>query len=205
MILSGFRNLDVLKLRLLPSDMNESTDYDSDIHSIGLGVAALFDSFTGRELRRNTAASFECPAGAESVVLKSYPIESITSVTLWSGSSSAVYTSAVMATQKASGIVDFGGSLGTHTDRLVIVSSGGYYCDPAVNSTLPTGATALPDDLLQAWYAQCRAVCDAENIFRSKAAANSTDKDKRDPSLRLDTLDLLPSVKRTLNLYRRMP
>ena len=203
--LFGYRNLANLKARLLPDAMTTDTTWDVDIAAIGKGVAAWFDRQTGRELVYNAAAVFERPAGVESVVLKSYPVISIASVTLTIQSSVTTITDAVMGLQKASGIVDFGGCQGTHLDRLEITSAGGYWCDAEDTIAMSPGATPLPDDLLQAWYLQCRAVCDAENIFRQKGAGNSADKDKRDPALRLDTLDIIPTVKKILQLYLRIP
>jgi hypothetical protein len=200
-----YRPLETLKLRMLPADLGDSSDYDLDLAAIGSGVAAWFDRITGRELERNTAATMTVAADVESVVLKSYPIESITKVQLICGSSVTTMTDAVMSFHPTAGIVEFGSALGSHIERLAIESKGGYWCDPLDGSTLPTGATPLPDDILQAWYAQCRAVCDAEAIFRQKGAGNFADKDKREPSLRLQTLDILPSVKRVLQLHTRMP
>jgi hypothetical protein len=206
MSLVGYRNLEALKARLLPADMAGDSAWDADITVIGLGVAAMFDRVTGRELRRNAAAKFECPADVSSVVLKSYPVESLYSVSLHSGNgSSSLITAAVLGLHKASGIVDFGEVIGLVHERLEIVSTGGYWCDAGAGSVMPTAATPLPDDLLQAWYAQCRATADAEGLFRQKGAGNFSDKDKREPSLRMDSLDLIPSVRRTLQLYLRMP
>lgn len=203
--LYGFANLATLRGRMLPEDLGDSSDYDTDLMAIGMGVAAAFDRATGRELVRNTAATFTCAADCESVVLRSYPIESVTSVTLVYGTSSSLMTDAVLGLHKTAGILDFGSALGTHIERLDIVSSGGYWCDAGDTIAMPSGATPMPADLLQAWFLQCRATCDAEAIFRQKGAGNFTDKDKREPSLRLQTLDLLPAVKRTLQLYTRMP
>lgn len=201
MSLIGYRNLDWLKARLLPSDMDLGNDYEDDLASIGLSVAAMFDAATGRELRRNTAARHECPADVESVVLRSYPVESITSVTLVQGAYSSAVTSSVQALHKASGIVDFGGTIGSHLDRLEIVSSGGYWCEDG--DTLPTGATALPDDLLSAWVQQVRAICEAENTFRAKGAG--APEKKTGTAITLGDLTLLPGVRKVLQLHTRCP
>jgi len=199
MSLIGYRDLNWLKLRLLPADMGLETDYDVDLTAIGLGVAAMFDSATGRKLRRSATAAFQCAADVDSVVLQSYPIESITSATLISGGVSTVITPSITGTQKASGIVEFGYTVGTFMDRLEIVSSGGYWCDDG--ETMPTGAVPLPDDLLGAWVQQCRAICEAENIFRAKGA--SAPEKKTGSGLNLETLTLLPGVKAVLRLYTR--
>lgn len=203
--LVGFASLAALRSRMLPKDMGDASDYDTDLSAIGRATAALFDRITGRELVRNATAAFSCPADVESVVLRSYPIEAVASVTLICGQSSSLMTDAILGSHPKSGIVDFGCALGSHADRLEIVSAGGYWCDPGDTIAMPTGATPLPADLLDAFFLQCRAACDAEGIFRQKGAANFADKDKRDPSLRLQTLDVLPAVKRILQLYLRMP
>lgn len=200
-MLIGFRNLAWLKSRLLPADMGEDTDFDGDITAIAQGVAAAFDAATGRKLRRDAAASFECPADRESVVLTSYPIESITSASLICSGTTTDVSGSIMGLQNASGIVDFGGQIGSHLDRLVIVSAGGYWCED--DDTQPEGSTALPDDLLSAWVMQIRATCEAENTFRTKAAG-SPDK-KTGAGITLQTLDLLPKVRATLQLHTRFP
>jgi len=200
-MLTGYRNLTWLKARLLPADMGADTDFDADLTAIGLGVAAAFDAATGRKLRRDAAATFECPADRESVVLTSYPIESITSADLLFGGTTTDVSGSIMGLQNGSGIVDFGGQIGSHLDRLVIVSAGGYWCDD--DDSQPAGSAALPDDLLNAWVMQCRATCEAENTFRTKAAG-SPDK-KTGAGITLQTLDLLPKVRATLQLHTRFP
>jgi len=202
MALVGYRNLAWLKARLLPADMGEESDYDEDISSIGLAVAALFDRYTGRELRRNPAARFECPADVESVVIRSYPIEAITSVEISGpGYTGQSISTAVIGLQNASGIVDFGCQIGTHLEKLSILSAGGYWCDD--DDVMPEDAAILPDDLLGEWVKQCRAVCEAENTFRTKGAA-APDK-KTAGAVSLETLTLMASVKAALQTYIRMP
>lgn len=200
MALSGYRNLAWLKSRLLPADMGDDSDYDADLEEIGKAVAAQFDRITGRTLRRSTGVIFETPADSEAIVISCYPIEGTPVIELVdAGTASAIPARQVSA---RTGIIRFDGMPGDDDQLIRVTSTGGYWCLDA--DTLPGGATALPDDLLKAWQLQCRAVCDAEGIFRQKGATNFADKDKKESSLRMETLDLIPAVKRTLQLYLRM-
>ncbi len=200
MALVGYRNLAWLKSRLLPADMGDDSDYDTDLEEIGKAVAAQFDRITGRVLRRSTGVVFETPADQEAIVISCYPIEGAPTVELVdAGVASAISARQVSA---RTGIIRFDGMPGDEHQLIRVTSTGGFWCLDA--DTLPGGATALPDDLLKAWQLQCRAVCDAEGIFRQKGAGNFAEKEKREPSLRMETLDLIPAVKRTLQLYLRM-
>ena len=200
MSLAGYRPLDVLKARLLPADTAEDYSWDADLTDIGEGVAESFDRATGRTLRRTVGHIYQAAADRESYVVDLYPIEAITAATLKSGGSSSDVLSALQAIQHFSGIIDFGEALGSHTDILTVEITGGFWCDDGL-TTLPTDAKPMPNDLLQAFYQQCRAVCEAENLFRSKAAVRP---EVTKGGMTLATLDLLPSVRRTLQLYTRI-
>lgn len=200
MALVGYRNLSWLKARLLPADQGDDSDYDTDLEEIGLAVASQFDRITGRVLRRTPSVVFETGADHEAIVISCYPIEGTPTIQLVdAGTASAIPARQISA---KTGIIRFDGMPGNEDQLIRVTSSGGFWC--LDDDGLPVGATALPDDLLKAWQLQCRAVCDAEGIFRQKGAGNFTDKDKREASLRMETLDLIPAVKRTLQLYLRM-
>jgi hypothetical protein len=199
MALVGYRNLAWLKSRLLPADMGDQSDYDADLSNIGLAVAAHFDRYTGRELIRAVDARFECAGGVPSLVVSRYPIEEITSAVLISGGSQSDISDAILNTLEKAGVIDFGGTIGSVQDKLRIGITGGFWCDD--DDEQPAGSTALPDDILGAWVHQCRAVCEAENIFRAKGAERP-DKKTAGP-VSLETLTLLPGVKSILQLHMR--
>jgi hypothetical protein len=202
--LAGYRNLDVLKGRVLPGDLGDDSSWDDDLRAIGLAVAAEFDRFTGRLLRRAVDTVFETTADKRSVVVPAYPVESVKSVTLTSGGMTNTVTEAIQTILNQSGIIDFSGRLGSHLAKLQITYTGGYWLDAGDGTAMPAGATALPDDLLHAWFQQCRSVCDAEGTFRQKGAEKPSAR-KMEPALRMDTLVLTPAVRRTLQLYLRIP
>jgi hypothetical protein len=201
MSLAGFRDLATLKARLMPADMGEGWEYDNDIRAIGLGVAAAFDAATGRTLRRTVGAVHECSAGHDAVVVGCYPIETITAATVDNGTEWSVLD-LIAGKQPKAGIVLFHGCPGAAHETLRITVTGGYWCldTEGGDTTCPVGATPIPDDLVQAWYLQCRAVCDTENVFRSKGAGAA---DRKGGPLMQD-LDFLPAVRRTLQLHTRL-
>lgn len=200
-MLAGYRNLEWLKARLLPAGMGDDGDFDADLADIGKGVAALFDRFTGRTLRRTVDATFSCSADAESVTVTCYPIESVKSVHLIDAFADTDITGAIASINNPAGMIYFIGQTGTCRQTLLVTSTGGYWCDDQVES-MPEDATAMPDDLVSAWVQQCRAVCEAENIFRQKGAANP---DRKNSAPTPATHALAPGVRSILNLYMRCP
>lgn len=200
MSLIGYRNLQWLKDRLLPADMNMDADHEADLTAIGEAVAAQFDAYTGRTLRRTVGATHETSADQPMVVVPCYPIETATAKLITGAASTETdISTSISGIHKAAGIVRFFSSPGSEEDLVRLTITGGYWCDD--NDTQPSGSTAIPADILGAWVQQCRAVCEAENTFRSKGAG-SADK-KTSTAISLDKLTLLPGVKTILQLYIR--
>ena len=198
--LIGYRNLTWLRNRLLPDALGDNGDWDNDLTAIGLGVAAHFDRFTGRVLRRTVGAVYNCAADTESLVVPCYPVETITSIYLVDSFGSTLITGNVFGSNAAAGIIHFSGAPGNGQQTLSITVTGGYWCENDME-TMPTGAAPMPDELVNAWVQQCRAICEAENTFRQKGA-EKPDK-KTGPSLA--GLELLPGVKSILQLHMRIP
>lgn len=202
MALAGYRDLATLKARLLPANMGEDSDYDADLTAIGLGVAAQFDRLTGRILRRTVGATLSLSADRDSVVLTAYPVESIDAVKVIDSTGETDVSSLVQSTIGPAGIVRFETEPGTERQTLYIEHTGGYWCQDGADDELPTDATAIPDDLVEAWILQCRAVCEAQDIFRQKGAGKD---DKKTGAATVASLTLVPAVRQTLNLYLRQP
>lgn len=202
MSLAGYRDLATLKSRLLPAGMGEDWEYDDDLRAIGLGVAAAFDDFTGRTLRRTVGAVHECAADVATVIVGCYPIETVSSVKVSDGVSEWDSGEIIAGVKNKSGIVHLYGAPGLATQTLRITVTGGYWCEDREgdDTTLPAGATALPDSLLNAWYQQCRQMCDAENLIRSKAAGKP---DKKGGGPELTTMEFIPAVRNILQLHAR--
>lgn len=203
MPLVGYRNLQWLKSRLLPAEMGDEPDHDADVTAIGLGVASLFDRFTGRQLRRTEGHVFGTRADQDEVVVDCYPIEEITGVHLVVNGQAHDIATSVRGTQMKAGIVRFHGAPGSEADLIRLTLTGGFWCEDAdEDDDPPVGSVVLPEELLLAWVLQCRAVAEAENTFRAKGA-EKPDK-KTGGAVNFESLDLLPMVRRTLQLYMRM-
>jgi hypothetical protein len=200
MSLAGYRNLEWLRARLLPADLGEEGEWDADIEQIGQQVAAMFDRATGRTLRRTVGAVYETTADMPVFVVGCYPIETLTSVILITGADETNITDQVRNVQKSSGVVFMSGASGDGTQTIRATVTGGYWCQEGLAS-MPSGATALPDDLLGAWVSQCRAVCEAENTFRQKGAEKPGE--RKGSGARVDSMDMAPDVRRVLQLYSR--
>lgn len=193
-----YLHINRLKARLLPQETVEATRYDDRLTAIAQGVAAAFDVFCGRTLLRAASVVETLVAGSGVYFLSRYPVESVSDVTLVldDGSERALSPSFV---NKRSGIVHFSEPEGSQSDTVEITYTGGYFVDLSANgdTALPSGATALPADLLDAWVLQC----DQEARMR-KVFGGTQDDDLSKP---FDAkFDLIPRVERVLRAYQKM-
>lgn len=200
-MLHGFRDLPYLRRRLLPADYDADGEHDADLQAIGEGVAAAFDAFCGRRLRREVDAIYECSAEQGSIVLPLYPLEDISAVTLVDGEDETDITATIAGRNLTAGIVWFGRAPGWHDQQLRVTHTGGFWCQDG-EEEMPAGATPLPGDILAAWIHQCRAIADAENLFRVKGAGRGDAKNAG--PITLLNLELLPGVRKALQLYIRI-
>jgi hypothetical protein len=97
-----------------------------------------------------------------------------------------------------SGLVQFAAPPGGGTDRLVITYTGGFWLDPLDGSEMPSGATALPDDLLEAWVSEVQAQAEARSLFDAAGirTAAAADKAKKPNGLSEDTIATLAPYRR---------
>lgn len=161
---SGLSNLATLKAWLLPESMRLNDDYDAQILAIGLGMSGLLERHCHRQFARAIGATHECSADRAHVVLPRYPVEAVTKVEIRRNLTEGwvELTDVVENQNLAAGLLLFGSELGSWGERLRLTYTGGYWwrtAEPAdtgyAADTLPTGATALPDDLQLAWRLQC--------------------------------------------------
>ena len=163
----GLGNLDTLRTYLLQSGFTQPELFDDLLPILGKGVAGAMQRYCNRDFQRSTSAVDEFAADRSYYILRRYPVESITSLELretYDGAWTAQTLTDVL-TQLAtySGLVEFGGQLDLGTTRARITYTGGYHfetlepADVGYPTALPSGATALPDDLRLAWLVQCNA------------------------------------------------
>jgi hypothetical protein len=203
----GLGTLGELKRFLIsPADVAETT-YEEAIAAIGRGVAGLFDQYCNRTLKRGASITEDFRAGTDLILLGRYPIESVASVSLKSTGESTftTQTDIIDTVGLNSGILQLVSELGTHRDQIRVTYTGGYWYDTTDDGTgtQPTGAALLPYDLKLAWLTQCQHVWTSRDI-KGVVHTNAAVPGFQSTNTRLSLLDLVPAVKGTLDLYRRL-
>lgn len=176
MLNAGFSTIRNLKSRILPEAARIDTTWDTALSKLGLAIAARMEGHCSRKLDRVVGAVDEFSAWNLSVVLKRYPVETVTSVQLrvYTG---ALETCATAYSQDAAcGLLDFHTTPGNRTERLVITYTGGYWLDDG--TTMPVGATALPADLQELWMAEVQRHAEARGTFESVGLRPQKEADK---------------------------
>ena len=167
MLDAGFSTLEYLKTRLLPEAGSDDTQWDLALSKLGLALAARFETHCNRHLQRLTAASEIYSARTLSASLKAYPVIALTSVQLRAADGTLATVPASYQLDKACGLLDFPTPPGSSAERLLLTYDGGYWLDPMDGTTLPTGATALPEDLRELWLAEVQLHAEARELFGS--------------------------------------
>lgn len=195
--LAGYLVTQDLRRRMLPGEMGADDEFDGEIGEVGREVAGMFDRFTGRILRRGVEMVFEAAADQPSITLPLYPVEEIHEVLLCDRHQETDVTGRIADVMRNSGVVRFDGAPGGRRQHLKIKVTGGYHCPPG-DVERPATAVELPADLLGAFIVQCRAVCEAENLFRQRGARSA---DRAREGYDLTTLRMTPAAREVLTLY----
>jgi hypothetical protein len=202
---AGFSSLSTLKIQLLAEALRAGTRYDAALLAIGQGVAVMFERYTNRQFLRTENATFTCSADRDHVFLPRSPVEDITEIALKTDETTGfeVQSSIVINREDANGYVYWGAFLGPHYGRIKFTYTGGYWWDITEenNDTLPTGATALPEDLKLAWILQCRVAWQA--IDKLGKDIVTTGSSSQFVSGTLAGLELNAQAKTILDSYRR--
>jgi len=196
MLDAGFSSLDYLKSRLLPAGGQEITDWDGPLCSLGLAVARKFCGHCSRVFDRTEDQVDEFSAGNTVLVLRAIPVESITSVQIRGFTGALTTFTGGYQLDKSAGLMIFQNIVGVATERIVVTYDGGFWLDDY--NPMPTGATPLPDDLLEAWVMQCQAWADARNLFGTVSLSGG---EKSKPSI--SSAALTDEVASMLAPYRR--
>lgn len=200
MLAAGLSTLAHLKSRILPEAAAaiDETTYDAALTQLGLAAAARMERHCNRSFARAVAAADEFSASCQSVTLRRYPVESIASVQLKDTSLALSTCEVDYSLAAAAGVVDFPATPGTASERLVITYTGGYWLDPLTTETLPAGATALPDDLLETWLAEVQLQAEARGLFEAIGlrAPKDADKARKLTGLSEDAIEALRPYRR---------
>lgn len=196
MLNAGLSTLVYLKSRLLPEAGVDETQWDTALGKLGESVARRFELHCNRLFGRVIAAADLYSARSLAVCLKCYPVESITSVQLRDADGNLSSAGSSYTLDEASGLLEFLTAPGTAAERLKITYNGGYWLDPMDATPLPTGATALPADLLELWIAEVQLQAEARGIFGAVALRKPDSKIKSAEGLSADTVDGLRGYRR---------
>jgi hypothetical protein len=206
---AGLSNLYTLKSNLLAPALVAATDYDARLALLGKGVAGAFEKFCNRKFARVAGATYICSADRPQTILDRYPVETITTVELKTDETTGweVQTDFVRSLSKESAIVYWGTFVGDAYAELRFTFTGGYFweqlepTDGSYPTAQPSGSTALPDALQQAWLLQCKLVWETWDKIGDKISeVGSGSSQSASP---LSGLELSPLVKDMLTSYRR--
>jgi len=174
-------NLANLKAAVLPANLAERADWNTQITELGKGVAAAMQSHCNRLFERVEDDTFEFTADRSYVALPRFPVEEVTALDLKSVEVTGWVSQPVDSIQtvaKKSGIIEFGSILGCSRDRGRITYTGGFWVDYTEDNsgTQPAGSTAAPGDLIRAWHLQVQHEIESTNLLRGVAAKRPEDK-----------------------------
>jgi hypothetical protein len=196
----GLGNLTELKSFLLPASLLMRTDFDSSLSLIGKGVAAGFDKYCNRKFQRGSGVTETFHADRDHWYVQRYPLETVTALALKYSDADGWETqdiTDILSTEAESGRVWFGYYPGDYQTLARLTYTGGFWIDPGDGTTIPAGATAVPDEVKLAWLTQCQHMFGSrDNLGKTVAKENS----KASP---LADLDLVPSVKSCLESFVR--
>lgn len=185
------------RLGILASDTSDDTILTNAIKA----VSGRFASFCNRVFDRTESATFSFNAAFVEIVPNIYPIESVASFALKTNETDGFVTQSGVSylfrgAEGENVTVSLSGSLGSSNQIGRMTYTGGYVLP---GTTPDTGQTALPDELEQAaveqvayWY-QRRHQLGLVSVSGDGASVKS-----------FAELDLLPSVKSTLQNYKRI-
>ena len=202
----GLGNRAELKGQLLAPSLVAETDLNAVIDGVGLGVAALMESFCGRRFERTVGAQDIFTADRKTWVLVRYPLESVSAVAqrddLTAGWVAMVVNDVICNQLEAGGLLFFSGMLGTEYSQVRVTYTGGYWFDTTEDATgvMPSGAAALPADLKMAWYLQCR---ECWNKIDRLGTGIVSGENATFVSQMLMNLDWVPAVRTILGRYMR--
>jgi len=203
---AGFSNLKALKRELLLSADLAKPDWDASIQALGLGVAAMFETYCNRYFNRLVDDTLEATADRYSLVVQRYPIESISKFEIRDSMQDGWEVIPNMPDNFISqaGLVQFFTPAGYFPATMRITYTGGFWWDTSEDGSdvMPVGAFPLREDLRVAWVMQVRWFWERRSIIeRAKAGFENTK--TQDQGFAATTDDLLLSVRNVLNSYRR--
>jgi hypothetical protein len=132
--------------------------------------------------------------------LSTFPVEASTMTLEYKDSDSDTFaTLEYEILDEKSGLITLATVAGDYSSEVRASYQGGYFVDlaEALDTTLPSGATAMPADLLDAWCLQVQLEAQQRGIFRVGAEASADDSQLE------GTQEMSRRVRNVLNKYAR--
>ena len=198
MLDAGLCTLAHLKSRILPEAARMDTEYDAALCKLGLAITGRMEGHCARKFARLSGTVDEFSARTMAVCLRRLPVETISSIQIRAFTGDLDVFDEDYQLDLSAGLISFGSIPGDGTERLVITYTGGYWLDDENGSTLPAGATALPDDLLETFVSEVQLQAEARGIFAAVGLRSTKAGDNaRIPNgLSEDTLEALRPYRR---------
>lgn len=205
---AGLANLATLKGFLLAKRSQEDTDFDSKLLQIGRGVLTQFERFCNRQFARVVDAEFVVHANQDSLLVPRFPLATtnpIKSIALCTDFTTGyvTQTGVILTVNAEAGVITLTSRLGDEKAYVKATYTGGYWWDTNEPNegagSLPSGATEVPSDLVLAWLLQCEQVWKAKD----RLGASLIGEKPNTGAIQLTDLDFTPTVRSTLDLYRR--
>lgn len=196
-------NLASLKAQLLAPALRSGTAYDAAIAAIGAGVARNFEDYCNRLFKRTAGEADQFSANRGMWIVRRLPLESVTKLERRAGGSQdweeLPLAETIQNFNPVPGIIEFGAALGSRLDQVRLTYTGGWWyetkepADQGYPSTMPSGATPLPEDVTLAWHLQCAEIWDKRDRLGIGIV------DKPEVRVQIGKMDYGSQVKRILD------
>jgi hypothetical protein len=200
MLSAGFATTTYLRSRLMPDEAAGESEWDAAVAALGKSVAAKFDSHCNRGFARVVDEVNTFEARATAWTLRRYPVESVSLVrTRDTLDAYSAIAAGDWWIDKEAGLLETRSVAGTQYEKLVVTYTGGYWLDPRDGTAMPSGATALPADVLESWVLQCQHDAETRGLFTAVSFRRQADESAP------KTIDagLLEATIQTLRPFRR--
>lgn len=174
---AGFSSLSMLKSLVFPSEYEDKTEFDEKLRHIGLGVASQFETRANRRFSRVVDRAEKKAVTGMVLQVDHFPIESVSQVTFLLAGEAADNADVLTPDRisEETGIIHID-CFARQRDTVTVTYTGGYWWDTSEenDTSIPTGATPIPDDLFDAWITQVQAVIEARNLFGGESGGENT-------------------------------
>jgi hypothetical protein len=178
MLDAGLCTLAHLKSRILPEAARMDTEYDAALGKLGLAIAGRMEGHCARRFARLSGAVDEFSALTLSVCLRRQPLETISSIQIRTFTGVPEDYDGDYQLDPTAGLISFAAIPGHSTERIIVTYTGGYWLDDENGTAMPSGATPLPDDLLDTFVSEVQLHAETRGIFAAVGLRSGSEKDK---------------------------